>query len=111
MFVVLSGRGRRHEDEGGQDRENHSTAHGRMLAEAHLYSTGLAIVPGTRVGVYEVTSALGAGGMGEVYRARDSRLDRDIALKILPESFAGDADRLMRFGREAKTRLRVNRHH
>ena len=48
---------------------------------------------GTRVGPYEVLSSLGAGGMGKVYRARDTKLDRDVAIKILPESFAVDADR------------------
>jgi serine/threonine protein kinase len=64
--------------------------------------------PGSRIGPYEVISALGAGGMGEVYRARDSRLDRDVALKILPASFAGDPDRVMRFEREAKALAALN---
>ncbi|HSG00132.1 MAG TPA: protein kinase [Vicinamibacterales bacterium] len=64
--------------------------------------------PGTRLGSYEVTAAIGAGGMGEVYRARDTKLDRDVALKILPESLAGDPDRLMRFEREAKTLASLN---
>ena len=58
---------------------------------------------GTRLGPYDIISALGAGGMGEVYRARDSRLDRDVAIKILPPAFAADPDRLARFEREAKT--------
>ena len=57
---------------------------------------------GTRVGQYEITTALGAGGMGEVYRATDTRLGRTVAIKILPEAFAGDADRRARFEREAK---------
>jgi len=64
--------------------------------------------PGTRVGPYEIVSALGAGGMGEVYRARDPRLDRDIAIKILPAAFAADAERLARFHREAKTLASLN---
>jgi eukaryotic-like serine/threonine-protein kinase len=68
-------------------------------------------VIGQRLGPYEVLSKLGEGGMGEVYRARDTRLDRDVALKILPESFAGDADRLMRFEREAKTLASLNHPH
>jgi serine/threonine protein kinase/Tol biopolymer transport system component len=57
---------------------------------------------GTRLGPYEIQSALGAGGMGEVYRARDTKLGRDVALKILPEEFASDPDRLARFQREAQ---------
>ena len=64
--------------------------------------------PGTRLGPYEVTAAIGAGGMGEVYRARDTKLNRDVALKIVPESFAGDADRLARFEREAQTLAALN---
>jgi Tol biopolymer transport system component len=58
---------------------------------------------GVRLGSYEILAAIGAGGMGEVYRARDSKLDRDVAIKVLPESFALDADRVARFTREAKT--------
>ncbi len=64
--------------------------------------------PGQRLGPYEIVGALGAGGMGEVYRARDNRLDRDVALKILPAALAQDPDRLMRFTREAKTLAAVN---
>jgi len=63
---------------------------------------------GARLGPYEVHSALGAGGMGEVYRARDTRLKREVALKILPESFAHDADRLARFQREAEVLASLN---
>ena len=66
------------------------------------------LAPGARLGVYEVLGKLGEGGMGEVYRARDTKLDRDVALKILPESFAGDPDRLTRFEREAKTLASLN---
>jgi serine/threonine protein kinase len=58
---------------------------------------------GTKLGPYEIQSVLGAGGMGEVYRARDSRLDRIVAVKVLPSSFAPDADRLQRFEREARS--------
>ena len=64
--------------------------------------------PGTKLGPYEIIAAIGAGGMGEVYRARDSRLDRDLAIKVLPESFAGDADRLRRFEQEARTVAALN---
>src|SRR5215470_8246067 len=63
---------------------------------------------GTRAGPYEILSALGAGGMGEVYRARDTRLGRDIALKVLPESFANESDRLHRFEQEARAVAALN---
>ena len=63
---------------------------------------------GKRLNHYEVLEKIGAGGMGEVYRARDTRLDRDVAIKILPESFLGDADRLARFEREAKLLASLN---
>jgi len=68
----------------------------------------MSLAAGARVGQYEVVSPLGVGGMGEVYRARDTLLDREVALKILPESFAADPDRLMRFTREAKTLASLN---
>jgi serine/threonine protein kinase len=58
---------------------------------------------GERFGSYEVTGALGAGGMGEVYRAHDPALGRDVAIKVLPESFTSDANRVARFEQEAKT--------
>jgi len=68
----------------------------------------VALTPGTRLGVYEVKAQIGVGGMGEVYRARDSRLQRDVAIKVLPEAFAQDADRLARFEREARTLAALN---
>jgi serine/threonine protein kinase len=58
---------------------------------------------GTKLGPYEIVAPIGAGGMGEVYRARDTKLNRDVALKILPDAFASDPDRLARFTREAQT--------
>lgn len=66
------------------------------------------IAPGTRIGPYEVTGVLGAGGMGEVYRAHDSRLNRDVALKVLPGLFAADPERLARFTREAQALAALN---
>jgi serine/threonine-protein kinase len=62
----------------------------------------VALAPGTRLGPYEIVTALGAGGMGEVYRARDSRLGRDVAVKVLPEGLAADPDAMTRFHREAR---------
>jgi serine/threonine protein kinase len=71
-------------------------------------STSLALAPGSRLGAYEVVSLLGAGGMGEVYRARDTKLNRDVALKILPEAFTPDSDRIARFRREAQVLASLN---
>ena len=66
------------------------------------------LAPGTKLGPYEITAALGAGGMGEVYRARDMRLGRDVAIKILPKEMSADAARKQRFEREAKTISSLN---
>ena len=71
----------------------------------------MTIGPGARLGPYEIQSAIGSGGMGEVYRARDTRLKRDVALKILPDSFATDAERLARFQREAEVLASLNLPH
>jgi eukaryotic-like serine/threonine-protein kinase len=68
----------------------------------------MALTSGTKLGPYEILSPLGAGGMGEVYRARDSRLERDVAIKVLPESFARDLDRLRRFEQEARAIAALN---
>jgi eukaryotic-like serine/threonine-protein kinase len=68
----------------------------------------LTFTPGTRLGVYDITAPIGEGGMGQVFRARDTKLDRDVAIKILPEAFAHEADRLARFQREAKTLASLN---
>src|SRR6186713_523599 len=66
------------------------------------------LATGARLGQYEVLSPLGAGGMGEVYRARDTRLEREVAIKVLPDSFASDEDRLRRLEREARTLASLN---
>jgi eukaryotic-like serine/threonine-protein kinase len=86
----------------------------------------MALAPGTRVGPYEILSSLGAGGMGEVYRARDSKLQREVAIKILPDTFAEDpdpsagsgparaqagAERRARFEREARSLAALNHPH
>ena len=70
----------------------------------------MSLAPGARLGAFEVTGPLGAGGMGEVYQARDTVLNRLVALKILPEAFAGDPDRLARFRREAQVLASLNHH-
>ena len=62
----------------------------------------MALSSGTRLGPYEVTEPIGKGGMGEVYRARDTKLKRDVAIKVLPEAFASDEERMKRFAREAE---------
>ena len=68
----------------------------------------MAISVGTRIGSYEVVAPLGAGGMGEVYRGRDAKLGRDVALKILPQSFSNDPERQARFRREATLLASLN---
>src|SRR5207248_1378616 len=68
----------------------------------------MALSAGTRLGVYEIVAPLGAGGMGEVYRARDTRLDRQVAIKVLPDRVAQDPERLARFEREAKVLAALN---
>src|SRR5260370_4111888 len=69
------------------------------------------LAPGTQLGPYEITAPLGAGGMGEVYRARDMRLERTVAIKILPAQFSSDPIRKQRFEREAKTISSLNHPH
>jgi eukaryotic-like serine/threonine-protein kinase len=71
----------------------------------------VALAPGTRLGVYEILSPLGAGGMGEVYRARDTTLKRDVALKVLPDAFSRDPERMARFQREAEVLASLNHPH
>src|SRR5437762_5035344 len=71
----------------------------------------MALAIGARLGPYEIVSALGAGGMGEVYRAHDTKLGRDVALKILPDTFATDPERLARFQREAQVLASLNHPH
>src|SRR6202047_5416129 len=68
----------------------------------------MSLTSGTKLGPYEILALLGAGGMGEVYRARDTRLGRDVAVKILPDSFARDGDRLRRFEQEARAVAALN---
>src|SRR5580692_5882910 len=68
----------------------------------------MTIAAGTKLGSYEITGAIGAGGMGEVYQAHDTKLGRDVAIKVLPEAFAHDSERLARFQREAKMLASLN---
>src|ERR1044071_3393759 len=76
-----------------------------------LESPHMPLSAGARIGSYEIVSPIGAGGMGEVYRARDTRLNRDVALKVLPEAFTLDPDRLARFKREAQVLASLNHPH
>ena len=71
----------------------------------------MTLSPGTRLGPYEVLGPLGAGGMGEVYRAHDTRLKREVAIKVLPEAFARDEERMKRFEREAHVLASLNHPH
>src|SRR5262250_1110157 len=66
------------------------------------------LTSGTKLGPYEIQGSLGAGGMGEVYRAHDSRLERTVAIKVLPASFSADRDRLQRFATEARAAAALN---
>src|SRR5438128_12150490 len=68
----------------------------------------MALTSGTKLGPYEIQSPLGAGGMGEVYRTRDTRLDREVAIKVLPVGFARDPERLRRFQQEAQAAAALN---
>ena len=71
----------------------------------------MSLTSGTRLGPYEIAASIGAGGMGEVYKARDSRLGRDVAIKILRADVAGDVDRRTRFEREARVIAALNHPH
>jgi hypothetical protein len=75
---------------------------------SRIITLHLAVTIGTRLGVYDITAPIGEGGMGQVFRARDTRLNRDVALKVLPDLFANDPERLARFNREAQTLASVN---
>src|SRR5690348_1561083 len=68
----------------------------------------MTLAPGSKLGPYEISSAIGAGGMGEVFRARDTRLGRDVAIKVLPAAFAQDHERVARFKREAQVLASLN---
>jgi serine/threonine protein kinase len=78
------------------------------LSGPHPIISHLSLTPGTRLGSYEITAQIGAGGMGEVYRATDSNLKRSVAIKVLPASVSADADRLARFQREAEVLAALN---
>jgi eukaryotic-like serine/threonine-protein kinase len=85
---------------------------GAVVAAAGLISdAGTSTMTGRRIGVYQILAPIGAGGMGEVYRARDTRLGRDVAIKILPAEFTSNPDRLARFEREARVLASLNHPH
>src|SRR5262245_21642336 len=98
---------------GGQASQTHTARAGLNLASSLRNSiefgpTRPRMHSGTRIGAYAITVSIGAGGMGEVFRARDTRLNRDVAIKVLPRDFISDADRLRRFEQEAKTLAALN---
>jgi hypothetical protein len=78
------------------------------LRSAPILTSHLALTPGTRLGVDDITEAIGEGGMGQVYRATDSKLKRQVAIKVLPPSLAVDVDRLASFQREAEVLASLN---
>ena len=85
---------------------------GAVVAAAGLVSdVGGSVLMGRQLGAYQILAPLGAGGMGEVYRARDTRLGREVAVKILPRAFTADAGRLARFEREARVLASLNHPH
>lgn len=81
------------------------------LRRGRIIRATVALSPGTRLGAYEISSLLGEGGMGQVYRATDTRLKRQVAIKILPPALAAAADRLSRFQREAEVLAALNHPH
>src|SRR5262245_40409412 len=85
----------------------------RSIGALYAYdpSDAMPLSPGTRLGAYEIKSALGAGGMGDVYCARDTKLNRDVAIKVMRDLFAADPERLGRFGREAQLLASLNHPH
>jgi serine/threonine protein kinase len=105
--VVCRWRSRAKEDQSGITREQPRSPSGSAL----ILTAQLALTSGTRFGVYEIAAPIGEGGMGQVYRATDTTLGRQVAIKILPDAFAGDTERLARFEREAKTLASLNHPH
>ena len=94
-----------------QDPDAELTGGGVVAAAGLVSDVGQSALTGRRLGAYQILGPLGAGGMGEVYRARDTRLGRDVAIKILPRAFIADADRLARFEREARVLASLNHPH
>src|SRR5262245_47890855 len=80
----------------------------RLASTRHFLKTQMPLGPGTRLGPYEIVAPIGAGGMGEVYKARDPRLGRDVAIKVLPSTLSADAERLQRFEQEARAAAALN---
>src|SRR5215471_16021890 len=79
-----------------------------IVADPTVVGGGDALPVGTQLGPYEITARIGAGGMGVVYRARDTKLGREVAIKVLPPTFVRDADRVARFAREARLLAALN---
>src|ERR1044071_6820522 len=110
MVLLIAG------NEGSQRRSRSSARRFRGPVSSEplrlaVYTPAVIATPASRIGYFEIVAPLGAGGMCEVYRARDTKLDRDVALKLLPDTFAADPERLRRFEREAKTLASLNHPH
>src|SRR5207253_4075372 len=101
----------RHRPDPRPTADHRRTALDRGAATPLADQVAMALITGTRLGAYEIVSAIGAGGMGEVYRARDTKLGRDVALKVIPDTFALDPDRRARFQREAQVLASLNHPH
>ena len=86
----------------------HSQSAVHEVREIESANTPMSLAPGTHLGPFEILAPIGAGGMGEVYRAKDTKLKREVALKVLPDSFAGDPERMARFQREAEMLASLN---
>ena len=95
----------------GKTAERSFAAHGRQVVAPRMTKNPVRSLTGRQIGSYQIRSLLGTGGMGEVYRATDAKLGRDVALKVLPASFAQDPDRLRRFEREARLLAALNHPH
>ena len=110
-FLMIKGACDRHGRHAARGHTRAALGRGTEAPRADEGSHALALTPGSRLGVYAITAQIGEGGMGQVYRATDTTLGRQVAIKILPDALASDPERLARFEREAKTLASLNHPH